>query len=300
VALPLTYSYAFVNQWVWAHTFGRTIVSTRGFARPNELLAALERAEDALLCLVGTQVDLVVRSFGARPFEGVARVCFAGGRFPEERLDDVRRSFPRAAIFNNYGCAEAMPRLSLRRAEPPRDAAHIGWPLPGVDLTIAEDGALKFQSPYGALGWADEEGWHPVSAETWVPTGDLAARDDDGGFRLLGRAGDVFKRHGEKVSLIELMSTVLGVWNGEAALYRETDSSGEPGCVLALSPSPSSADLRKILLALRERHVRAQWPLRLESISAMPRLASGKIDHLALATLPDRTTHWYQRIGNAA
>ena len=96
------------------------------------------------------------------------------------------------------------------------------------------------------------------------------------------------------------MSTVLGVWNGEAALYRETDKSGEPGCVLALSPSPSPSELRQILLGLRERHARAQWPLRLESISTMPRLASGKIDHLALATLPGKITHWYQRIGNAA
>jgi acyl-CoA synthetase (AMP-forming)/AMP-acid ligase II len=325
VALPLTYSYAFVNQWVWAKTHSRRLVLTRGFARADELAFALENARDALVCLVGAQVPLLDALARGRAFEGVARVCFAGGRFPSERLGVVRRAFPRAAVFNNYGCAEAMPRLTLRRAErsadatkdAPDDATNIGWPLPSIAMRADETGALLFRSPFGAIGWVEDETWHPVTPDgpgAWVPTGDLGAIEADGSVRLFGRAGEVFKRHGEKVSLLEMSrafprmlrdatpptaSKETEGWSGDAALYREDDAAGEPGYALALAPPPDQKAIWGLLTALR-RYPRAHWPLRIESIDVLPRLPSGKIDGAAMRDAPNKTVHWFQRIGSTS
>jgi acyl-CoA synthetase (AMP-forming)/AMP-acid ligase II len=111
--LPLTYCYAFVNQWLWSRTMERELVMTDGFSRPAELEAALASTEASMICLVGAQLPLLRQNLPDAVFENVLRVHFAGGRFPQEQLDDLATRFPSATVFNNYGCAEAMPRLSL-------------------------------------------------------------------------------------------------------------------------------------------------------------------------------------------
>ncbi len=296
LALPLTYCYAFVNQWLWARQCQRQLVLTPGLAQPDRLKTALAAAEDAMICLIGAQVPLLVQYFKGGEFPGVIRIHFAGGRFPQERLDDLRQLFPRAAVFNNYGCAEAMPRLTLRRAEAAPVAHHIGWPLPGVEMKADDEGRMLFRSPYGAVALMDETGLLRVTPETWVPTGDLGCGFPDGHWEILGRSGEVFKRYGEKISLPQILTTVRGGWRGNAECYRETDRSGEAGYVLVLSPRPTDDEARGIVRTLSLKHPRTHWPLRVESLPAMPLLANGKIDREHVGGQPDAVTHWKQHI----
>jgi acyl-CoA synthetase (AMP-forming)/AMP-acid ligase II len=296
LALPLTYSYAFINQWLWATHHDRRLVASRGFGEADHLLTALSEAEAAMICLVGVQVPLLARHFAGKSFAGVIRVHFAGGRFPQEKLDIVRGLFPNASIYNNYGCAEAMPRLSLRRAEEATEAADIGRPLPGVELRSESSGDLVFRSPFGAVGYVDDAGFAAIRPDTWVRTGDLGEASDRGSWRLLGRAGEVFKRHGEKISLSSLLATVHHCWRGQAAFYREADNTGEEGHVLVLAPHCDEVEVRAVLRAFRSSHPRAHWPLRLESLANLPLLPNGKVDARAISAQADRIVHWYQRI----
>jgi acyl-CoA synthetase (AMP-forming)/AMP-acid ligase II len=296
VALPLTYSYAFVNQWLWGRHFRRPLIETHGFAHPDEMGSALQTARNAMICLVGVQVPLLERFLADRQFPGVIRVHFAGGRFPQEKLDIVARLFPSAQVFSNYGCAEAMPRLTLRRAEDADEAADIGRPLPGVELRTDESGQLVFRSLYGAVGIIDENGFTSIRSEAWVGTGDLALQTDRGTWKLSGRASEVFKRHGEKVSLYLLLTAVHRAWHGQAVFYREADKSGEEGHVLALAPTPREDDVRSILQVFRKDFPRAHWPLRIESLESLPLLPNGKVHAAGIPAVPDRQVHWQQRI----
>lgn len=294
--LPLTYSYPFVNQWLWARILGREYTATPGFAHPETVADALAAAHDAMVCLVAAHVPLLELHFGGRSFPGVIRVHFAGGPFPQENLARVRRSFPEARIYNNYGCIEAMPRLSVRRAEDGDSASDIGQPIPGVDLHASDDGELSFRSPYSAVAFCDGDGFHSIGPEDWVSTGDYGHLAPSGHWQLEGRASEVFKRYGEKVSLPMLLGSVNGSWPGQAAFYRETDSLGEFGHVLVLAPPPSSDELRRILATLRHEHARAQWPLRVESAPLLPLLPNGKIDGRALAGIAGKRVEWSQRL----
>jgi acyl-CoA synthetase (AMP-forming)/AMP-acid ligase II len=307
VTLPLTYCYAFVNQWLWSRVTGRELVLTRGFSSPDTLLRALTEADDAMLCMVGAQVPLLVQTIGASAtgggraaFPGVVRLHFAGGRFPQDKLEILRGFFPNARIYNNYGCAEAMPRLTLRPAETVSLGANIGFPLPGVELRVDERDALLFRSPYGCVGYVDGEGFHQVDEGDWVPTGDLARPSENltGAWELLGRANEVFKRYGEKISLSMLHATISAVWSGQQAFYRETDSTGEAAHVLVLAPAPTADELHAVLQALRRSYSRVHWPVRVESIGDLPRLPNGKIDLIGLSQLSDgdRAIHWRQRL----
>jgi acyl-CoA synthetase (AMP-forming)/AMP-acid ligase II len=296
VALPLSYSYAFVNQWRWARLHERRLVYTPGLSDPKALLGALRAANNAMLCMVGAQVQMLVQDFSGETFPGVIRLHFAGGRFPQERLAELRTFFPEAQVFNNYGCAEAMPRLTCRTAEEADEAAHIGRPLPGVELSSGVDEELLFRSPYGAIGFIDCQGFQRIGQEDWVSTGDLGAALPDGSWILRGRRSEVFKRYGERISLPKIAKSVHGVWQGSVGWFREVDRAGEDGFVLVLSPTPDETQVRAILKVLRADYPRAQWPLRIESAQSLPLLPNGKIDGRGLAAMSTKMEHWRQRI----
>lgn len=295
VTLPLTYCFAFVNQWLWARVTKRRLILTKGFSEPAGLAAALDIANRAMLCLVGAQVPLLRQFMDGRQFPGVVRLHFAGGRFPQEYIGYLSAMFPNARIFNNYGCAEAMPRLTLRPAAASDSAANIGRPLPGVELRSASDRKLLFRSPFRAVAYCDGERLHRIGDDEWIETGDLGYPVADGSWELEGRANEVFKRYGEKVSLPQLMSTVQKTWTGEAAFYREVGADGEEGCVLVLAPNPTDSQLRMVLRTFRAHWPRPHWPLRIEGMERLPLLSNRKIDTHQLASAP-KTTHWRQRI----
>lgn len=296
VSLPLTYCYAFVNQWLWARVMGRKLVWTPGFAKPDVFREALRRADHAMLCLVGPQVALLRKMFGGEMFPGVIRLHFAGGRFPQEQIPALREMFPNAAIFNNYGCAEALPRLTLRHAEDGESASDVGRPIPGVELKNGDRDELLFRSPYRCLGQLDGQGFRAIGPDEWIGNGDLIQQADDGHWHLLGRAGEVFKRYGEKIALPQVLSTVNSLWQGQVGYYRERDRAGEDGYVLVLSPQPSPEGLRGLMQGFRTNHPRTHWPLRIETAAALPAHPNGKVDVLAVQTMENRSLLWRQRI----
>ena len=204
--------------------------------------------------------------------------------------------FPTALIFNNYGCAEAMPRLTVRKSDDSVEAADIGRPLPGVTLSLNPKGILHFRSEYSAVAFIDEFGFRRVEAGEWISTGDLAEEFHGDQWRILGRAGEVFKRYGEKISLANLLKSAKSAWPFEAAFYRDSDLSGEEAHVLVLSPHPDALQLREILKKLRGEFPRAHWPLRIESTSELPTLPNGKIDLRRLADASDKKEQWRQRL----
>ncbi len=135
-----------------------------------------------------------------------------------------------------------------------------------------------------------------MAPDEWVPTGDLGEQLKDGSWKLLGRASEVFKRFGEKISLPRVLTTIKKCWNGDAAFFNSVDPGGEQAYVLVLSPEPSKEQLREILMGFRKNHTRPHWPLRIESMDQLPILANGKTDLLGLENAPDKIVHWRQRI----
>jgi acyl-coenzyme A synthetase/AMP-(fatty) acid ligase len=294
LALPLPYSYSLVNQWLWAHIHGKTLHSTRGMADPQSLFRALQCHSASMLCLVGSQVPLLRRYLEpGMQFPEVLRLNFAGGPFPQADLSWLHEIFPSAIIFHNYGCTEALPRLTIRSASDFDDPMTLGAPLPGVELDIDATGGLRFRSAFGCNLIADDDHIQLVQRDEWIATGDQAERLESGQFRLLGRNSEVFKRHGEKVSLALLAYSLWQAWNGELAFYLETAPDGENGHVLILSPVPGQPAVRKLLLHLREHFRRPLWPIRIEGVKAIPLSVNGKPDITTLCQLP-RTQLWKQ------
>lgn len=294
--LPLGYAYAFVNQWLWAQVHQRRFVTTPGLREPDAVLGTLALARSAMLCLVPSQAALLLYHCRGRTFPGVIRVHFAGGRFPGESLGELRGVFPEAEVYNNYGCTEAMPRLCVRRVGDEAEPGNVGEPIPGVELALSSTSELVFRSRYGAVAEIEAGHLRSFEEEEWLPTGDIASRGPGGDWDIAGRASEIFKRHGEKVSVPAVLAVVEQVYRGAVGHYRDKDRRGEDGYVLVLAPSPPEAEVMAILTALRRAHPRSQWPLRIESVERLPSLPNGKLDTSSLATAALRQTLWDQRV----
>jgi len=294
LALPLPYSYSLVNQWLWAHIHGKSLHATRGMADPQSLLSALQCHSASMLCLVGSQVSILKRYVTpGMQFPEVMRLNFAGGPFPQADLLWLQETFPCAMIFHNYGCTEALPRLTIRPASDFDDPMTLGSPLPGIELDIDTASGLRFRSAFGCNLIADEDHVQLIQRDEWIATGDQAELLENGHFRLIGRNSEIFKRYGEKVSLAMLASSFGKVWNGGIAFYLETTPDGENGHVLVLSPMPDQTIVRKLLLHLRDNFRRPLWPIRIEGAEVIPLSVNGKTDTKALCKLP-RTQIWKQ------
>jgi acyl-CoA synthetase (AMP-forming)/AMP-acid ligase II len=72
----------------------------------------------------------------------------------------------------------------------------VGWPPPGVDVRLADDGEVFVRSPAVMAGYIGEP---PVPPGAFLTVGDVARRDADGGLVLVDRKADLIISGGVNV-----------------------------------------------------------------------------------------------------
>lgn len=236
-------------------------------------------------------------------FGSVRHALSTGDVMPGELVSALPRVFPRARLYNLYGCTETNDSL-LHEIDPVRDAAGplpLGGPLPGVRTSIVDtDGATvpgagsgelwvrtPFQSP-GYLGAAPGGRFVPHPGDpagpVWYRSGDLVRRDRDGTLVLLGRTDSRVKVRGVGVDLGDIEHTLLthtGV--AEAVVLAETDPLGGRLLRAVVRRTPghhlNSLDLRRHCARTLPG---AALPQHLHIVDEpLPRNANGKYDRAA-------------------
>ena len=120
-------------------------------------------------------------------------------------------------IVQGYGLTEAAPNVLCL---PPEDAArkrgYAGKPYPHVDVALrdpesgdlldgAAEGELVVRGPNVFAGyWRNAEATAAAFADGWLLTGDVAARDEEGYYRIVGRTKDMVISGGENVYPAEI------------------------------------------------------------------------------------------------
>ena len=97
-------------------------------------------------------------------------------------------------IAEGYGLTESSAASFVNRLGAYQHGT-VGWPLPGTEIRIAEDGEVLMRSP-GIL-----EGYHnkpdataeAIDADGWFHTGDIGEIDERGFLRITDRKKDLFK-----------------------------------------------------------------------------------------------------------
>ncbi|HET9451488.1 MAG TPA: fatty acid--CoA ligase family protein, partial [Aggregicoccus sp.] len=226
-------------------------------------------------------------------------VTQAGGALAPETLAWARGAFAPARFFVMYGQTEATARLSYVPPERLEEkAGSIGVPVPGVELrVVSESGAPLGAGESGHLVargesicpgyFQDAEATREVLRDGWLWTGDLAYRDADGFLFLVGRAKEILKVGGHRVSPQEIEHALLEHPSVlEAAVVGLPDPlEGECAVAAVVLREPSAAlDPELLRRHCRERLPAHKVPRHVLFLEALPRGGSGKVQRSALRT----------------
>lgn len=188
-------------------------------------------------------------------------------------------------VKRTYGSSEA-PSITTSFAgdDPVRAAETDGRVVGEAELRLV-DGELWVRGPELFTGYLDDAQTEAAVVDGWFRTGDLA-RIEDGWLTITGRLKDVVIRGGENVSIGEVEATLEAHPSVRAAAVV-----GEPDRVMgervaAFVVADEDFDLATCQAWFEEQGVgKLKWPERVETVEALPVLASGKVDK---ATLSER------------
>jgi fatty-acyl-CoA synthase len=189
---------------------GGTVVLPRAF-EPGEVLGLIEDHGATQLFAVAA----IYRSLADHPdfastnLSSLAWAMSGGGPCPESVMEPFReRGIP---FVQGYGLTEGGPNslyLSPDRADRDAKADRVGRPFPDCDARLVDEdgrvvdgagsGELELSGPVTADRYlATEDG--TFGEDGWVATGDLAHRDTDGDYAIVGRVDNAFDSGGEVV-----------------------------------------------------------------------------------------------------
>ncbi len=288
-ALPLLHSYGMTAAMNLPIAVGATMLLLPGFDI-DELLQAVWTYQPtffpglpAMLAAVSRVADL--RAYG---FDSIRTFMSGGVPLPLEAHEAFER-LTRARLLEGYGLTRATTFTHIDSLRGARKAGSVGLPLPntearivdpasGVELAAGEVGELMIKGPQVMAGyWGEEAG--AGLREGWLCTGDLALRDSDGFFRIVGRREDaihlpegiVYPRDVEEV-LYENSQVQ------EAAVAGGMDASGRAEIRAYVVPRARAAPGSEELITFCQRRLAAHAvPTRIEFCQELPRSATGKV-----------------------
>jgi fatty-acyl-CoA synthase len=196
-----------------------------------------------------------------------------------------------------YGLTEAAGNnFWLPPGDVRKKPGSVGFPIFHIDMKIVDEhghecaadepGELLIRGPHVMAGyWQKQEATAEVIKDGWLYTGDLARRDQDGYFTIIGRSKDMFISGGENVYPAEIESVMHAhPAVAEAALIGVPhDTWGEVGRAFVVVEPGHALDQAELNAFLAERLARYKLPRELVLVDALPRTAIGKIDKKRLA-----------------
>jgi amino acid adenylation domain-containing protein len=253
---------------------------------------------------------LVHGNLGNYSFPDLRLILFAGEVFPVKHLRELMKAIPQASFFNLYGPVETnvctfheVKQITPNQSRPvPIGKACRNYEVFLVDQesrTLAatgEMGELYVRGSGVAEGyWADVEKTKSRFLLNWsghfcdervYATGDLAHKDGDGNYHLVGRKDHMIKSRGYRIELGEIESALYAneqvVEAAVAALPDELITNRLTAYVVtAKGSSLTAVDLKK---HLHERIPEYMIPETIEFRDSLPKTSTGKIDRLALAS----------------
>lgn len=221
------------------------------------------------------------------PELGRLRLCVSGSAPLPPALFDRIAAGCGQRVLERYGMTETGMNVS-NPYDGERRPGTVGFPLPGVELRLAERGEVLVRGPNVFSGyWRQPEATAAAFTELegegdgWFRTGDIGEFDPDGYLRLVGRARDLIITGGLNVYPREVEDALLEhPAVAEVAVAGVTDDEwGEvvaawvvPAREPAARPAPA-----ELTAFAAERLAPFKCPRRIVYVDALPRNALGKV-----------------------
>ncbi len=218
------------------------------------------------------------------------RLCVSGSAALPAELHRGIEELSGQQILERYGTTETLMCVS-NPYEGERRAGTVGFPLPGVQVRLADDGEILVRGPNVFLGyWGQPQQTADAMDGGWYRTGDLGRLDPDGYLRILGRSKELIITGGFNVYPREVEEVLLGhPAVAEAAVVGIPSEEWGEMVIAFVVPTGERCRVDE----LREFAVRElaayKLPKELYFVDSLPRNALGKVIKSELVSPRQRT-----------
>jgi malonyl-CoA/methylmalonyl-CoA synthetase len=209
------------------------------------------------------------------------RLCVSGSAPLPAELHRALASTAAASVLERYGMTETLMNVS-NPYDGERRAGTVGFPLPGVELRLAERepaGEILVRGPNVFPGY-----WHRPDAthdafdpDGWFHTGDIGELDADGYLRIVGRSKELIISGGFNVYPREVEDVLLEHPNVAevAVIGSPSEEWGEVVTAVVVADGPvDESTLLEFAAASLAPYKR---PRRVRFATELPRNALGKV-----------------------
>ena len=299
--LPLAFDYG-QNQLLSAWFAGAS-VAPLDYLTTRDVVRAIDRHRATTLAGVPPLwVQLVEADWPAATARHLKRLTNSGGALTPALIDQLRQTFPAAAIWPMYGLTEAFRSTYLA---PELVAAHptsMGSAIPHAEIIVCrpdgtlcdagEAGELVHCGPLVAQGYWQDAGrtaqrFKPAPPAskyggTAVWSGDTVRRDTTGLLTFIGRDDAMIKTAGNRVSPSEIEDAAIATGlASEAAAFGVPDD--RLGAAIILVVRGDGTQATALAAALRAALPNFMQPRSIVWRRELPRNANGKLDRAQIA-----------------
>ena len=216
----------------------------------------------------------------------------AGGHMSRATKEELRRTLPpHTDIYIMYGATEASARLSYLSPNKFKEKMDsIGKAIPGVSLKVIDGKAGDL--PPGEIGelvasgdnimqgyWRDQEATARVLDERGYRTGDLAYRDKEGYFFIVGRKDHLLKVGGRRINPIEVEDVLMGSGHvTETVVLGIDDQLLGHKLVALIALKNNHCSSSELLKHCAKNLPKYKLPSEIKLVPRLPHNTSGKVD----------------------
>ena len=300
-ALPLSFDAGF-SQLTTSFAVGAHVILANYLVPRDVVRLCTRHGVTGLTCVPPLWIQLVAQQWPEETGRRMRYFANTGGRMPRTTLDGLRAVFPDALPYLMYGLTEAFRSTYLDPAEVDRRPDSIGKAIPNAEILVVrpdgspcdpgEEGELVHRGALVAMGyWNDPvrtaERFRPLpgaegalTTELAVWSGDSVVRDEEGFFSFVGRADEMIKTSGYRVSPTEVeeVAYATGLVRDAVALGLPDPQLGQRIVLLVSPAGDGDLDPAAVKALLKKELPIYMLPREVVVRPELPRSPNGKFD----------------------
>ncbi len=306
--LPFSFD-AGLNQLTTAFQQGATLV-LKTFVFAREIVQTLIKEEITALAGVPTLWSLLVQpntGLHKNSLPHLRYITNTGGAMPQTVLAELRSHLPTTQIFLMYGLTEAFRSTYLPPDQLDQRPASMGKAIPNTEILVlnemgnrcspGEIGELVHRGPTVSMGYwqqpeltAERLRPHPLlppglaEKELVCYSGDLVKTDEDGFLYFVGRRDTMIKSSGFRISPTEVEAVLMQsrLLQGAAVVGVADVVLGQAVKAFVIPKADTTLEIEALTRFCAEHLPRYMVPKYIESLEALPKTTSGKVNYPAL------------------